>query len=225
MSLEKRSPKTRAEWVYDWIKERILSDEYRPSERLVADRLAVELGTSVVPIREALLRLEAEGLVELQPHVGARVAPVSEAEALELFELRRLLEPLAAKSAVYSATPAVIEDLERLYAAMDDAIQKEDTSDYARKNFQFHDCLYKESAWQTLYNFTNSVMSRMGQSRWTVRLTPQHAAQSQLEHRAMLEALKSGDAEAMEAICRKQMDRVFPILITRLREREQGRHK
>lgn len=91
---------TRKEWVDHRLRSAILDGSYAPGQALVISTLADELGLSATPLREALQRLCSEGLVELVAHGSARVASVSLAGATEIYELRRLLEPMAIESAV-----------------------------------------------------------------------------------------------------------------------------
>ncbi|MDH4168439.1 MAG: GntR family transcriptional regulator [Acidimicrobiia bacterium] len=89
------APQTRSEWVDCRLREQILDARRRPGDPLVTTTIAEELGVSATPVREALRRLASEGLVELVPHGAARVAPVSVTEAIEIYELRVLVEPKA----------------------------------------------------------------------------------------------------------------------------------
>lgn len=91
---------TRKDWADHRLRTAILDGSYSPGHPLVISSLAAELGLSATPLREALQRLSSEGLVELVSHGSARVARVGVAEATEIYELRRLLEPVAIESAV-----------------------------------------------------------------------------------------------------------------------------
>ena len=89
------APQTRSDWVYERLKHAIISSELQPGTRLVAAELAQRWALSPTPLREAFQRLEGLGLVELSSQRGARVAPISVAEAEEIYELRLLLDPWA----------------------------------------------------------------------------------------------------------------------------------
>jgi DNA-binding GntR family transcriptional regulator len=97
--------------VHHDLRHAILEGELAPGERLRAEALATRLGTSRTPIREALVMLEREGLVELQPNRGAVVKPFDPADLLDLYEVRALIEPHAARRA---ATRIADDDLQRL---------------------------------------------------------------------------------------------------------------
>jgi DNA-binding GntR family transcriptional regulator len=211
-------PKTRSEWVYDLLKEKILSGQYEPLERLVADQIGRELGTSVIPIREALQRLESDGLVEIQPYVGARVAAISERDLEELFEIRKKLEPLLARSALAGVTPAALSELERIYTEMDQAIEADDMFAYSRKNWEFHESIYRLSPWRTLYQIVQQVCDNSARSRWVFNLAPHQSVESQVEHRQIIAALAEGDAETLYLLTTRQIERALDLYLDRIRE-------
>jgi DNA-binding GntR family transcriptional regulator len=94
------APGTRADWVDDRLRAAIVTGELAPGEKLVAAALAQRFGVSATPLREAFQRLAAEGLVELRPQRGARVAAATVEDAEEVYELRLLLEPRALRDSL-----------------------------------------------------------------------------------------------------------------------------
>ena len=96
-------PMTRSAWVDHRLREAILGGRLQPGDPLVISTLAKELGVSATPLREALGRLAAEGLVDLQAHGSARVATVDLREAVEIYELRQVLEPMALERSIAQA--------------------------------------------------------------------------------------------------------------------------
>jgi DNA-binding GntR family transcriptional regulator len=94
-----RRPETRSEALIDALREAILTGRYRPGERLVQDELAEAFGVSRIPLREALRRLEGEGLVIISPNRGAAVRPLVPKDVVDLFDLRLALETLAIRRA------------------------------------------------------------------------------------------------------------------------------
>ena len=95
-----KQPLTLTEWAEQRIRSSIMEGELRPSETLVISNLAEQMGISATPLREALRKLAAEGLVDLQSHGSARVSEVSLHEANEIYELRLILEPIALERSV-----------------------------------------------------------------------------------------------------------------------------
>lgn len=112
------APRTRTEWVEARLRDEILDAVLAPGEPLVTTTLAARLGVSATPVREALRRLESEGLVELVSHGSARVAPVSVAEAAEIYELRCLVEPRAVERAVRVGGADYVAGVEHAFAAL-----------------------------------------------------------------------------------------------------------
>jgi DNA-binding GntR family transcriptional regulator len=114
-------PRTSTLRVRDELQRAILSGALGPGERLRAEALARRFGTSRTPVREALLALEAEGLVAMEPHRGAVVRPFDAADLADLYELRAVLEPHAAARAAARIGPEALAELERNCAAADAA--------------------------------------------------------------------------------------------------------
>ncbi|MBS7780153.1 GntR family transcriptional regulator, partial [Acidovorax sp. CCYZU-2555] len=106
------------EQAYHHLSHAIRMGHMKPGERLVADDVANAIGMSRMPVREALRRLASEGLLVMPPNRGAIVRELSEAEVVEVFEMRAVLEGLAAAMAVRRCTPGDIADLEDLLASM-----------------------------------------------------------------------------------------------------------
>jgi len=108
-------PATRADWADSRLRAAILSGELRPGERLVAAALAERLEVSATPLREAIQRLAAQGLVEITPQRGARVAAASPRDAEEIYELRTLLDPLAMRDSLAHSDRAHVAEIDAAY--------------------------------------------------------------------------------------------------------------
>lgn len=204
-----RTVVTRSEWVYEKLKEWILSGEIAPGERLVVDQLARELGTSPMPVREAVRRLEAEGWVESTPFVGARVAPLRVEELEELLTIRLALEPILARTAVQGVTEEAIDRLQQLVDGMDECVRENNPLQYSRLNYEFHRSLYELSPWKELFRMVVTIWERSARSRWIFVQTPDSMRISQQEHRNMMEALRNRDAAELERLTRLQKQRSF----------------
>lgn len=109
---------TRSEWVDQRLREAIVGGRLQPGDPLVISTLAKELGVSATPLREALGRLAAEGLVELRAHGSARVATVDLDEAVEIYELRQVLEPMALERSVAKADAGYAERVEAAWQVL-----------------------------------------------------------------------------------------------------------
>ncbi len=138
-------PGTRSEWVQAVLREEILDAVLAPGEPLITTAIAARLGVSATPVREALRLLETDGFVELTPHGPARVASASATEAVEIYELRCLVEPEAVQRAVQRGGAEYLAGVEHAFAglvAADEAISH-------RVHSEFHRALFAgcESAW------------------------------------------------------------------------------
>jgi DNA-binding GntR family transcriptional regulator len=111
-------PMTRSAWADHRLRQAILGGRLQPGDPLVISTLAKELGVSATPLREALGRLAAEGLVELQAHGSARVATVDLGEAIEIYELRQVLEPMALERSVAKADAGYASRVEAAWQAL-----------------------------------------------------------------------------------------------------------
>lgn len=121
------APQTRADWVDDRLREAILRGELAPGEKLTAAALAARWSVSPTPLREAFQRLAAEGLVELRPQRGARVASASPRDAEEVYELRLLLEPRALRDSLEHSDDVHRSDIERAHTRYGEAMTRAGT--------------------------------------------------------------------------------------------------
>ena len=136
--------KTRTEFVVDAIREKILKGEVKAGQPLRQAALAEELDVSRIPVREALLQLEAEGLVKFQAHKGAIVTELDAAHVDELFELRALLEADLLARSIPNMQSSDYDEAESLLAKLDDALTHEDSANiWADLNTDFHTFLYQ----------------------------------------------------------------------------------
>jgi DNA-binding GntR family transcriptional regulator len=177
----------------DRIRGRILDGTLKPGERLVEDRLSIELGVSRVPVREALLGLSREGLVRLEPRRGASGAEVTPKIVDELVEVRALLEGLNARLAARRHDPKIVallrDTLKRGNAAAKDGAQDE----LSRLNAEFHERLTEASRNSVLADTMRSLRERTGLAfALNSRL---RARDDWQEHAEILAAVIAGDEE------------------------------
>lgn len=136
--------KTRTQVVVEAIRSQILSGQIKAGEPLRQAALAEQLNVSRIPIREALLQLEAEGLVKFEPHKGATATEISPELIDELFELRALLEADLLTRSIPLLTDDDLNLAEQTLARLDEALQSPDHADlWPSLNTEFHRCLYK----------------------------------------------------------------------------------
>ena len=135
--------KTRTQLVVETLREKILSGEIKAGQPLRQAALADELNVSRIPVREALLQLEAEGLVAFEPHKGATATELSAAQVDELFELRAMLESELLASSLPNITDEKLEEASDILAKLNKALGKENAANtWSELNSEYHNCLY-----------------------------------------------------------------------------------
>jgi DNA-binding GntR family transcriptional regulator len=182
--------------VRDELQHAILEGVLRPGERLRAEALAQRFGTSRTPVREALLQLEAQGLVEVEPNRGAVVRAFDAADLLDLYELRALLEPHAAARAATRIEPHEIEQLEAL---TDDGAPPERQM---ASNEQFHRIIVEAARsprLQAAMRAASGIPRAFRSSFWH---DDDQRAESLMCHRRLIDAFTARDAQLAEAVMR-----------------------
>ena len=129
--------------VFNTLRQAILRGELQPGERLLEIHLADKLGVSRTPIREAIRKLELEGLVLMIPRKGAVVAEITEKSLRDVLEVRRALEELAMKLACEKILDEEIEELKVAAKEFEDALKTGDVTVYAEADVKFHDIIYR----------------------------------------------------------------------------------
>jgi DNA-binding GntR family transcriptional regulator len=136
--------------VYKWIREGIINSEFKPGEWITQEMVTERLNVSRTPVRDAIKRLQSEGLLIVKPHKGAMVVQLSMEKLIEIYEIRMLLEGAAAKHAGKNITDKDIRELEKLNAKM--ISQRDDLQKFMVCNRAFHHTLYCFSKREYLIN-------------------------------------------------------------------------
>lgn len=138
-------PKTTQELVYKELENAIITARIKPGERLVTDELARQMGTSRIPVREAIGRLEARNFLTVKPQKGATVNELSEKKLREILEIRLMLEGCAVRKATIAGSTSLIENLKRLNEEYLSAQQKNNPDEMISTNREFHFTIYRAS--------------------------------------------------------------------------------
>jgi DNA-binding GntR family transcriptional regulator len=185
--------RTLREQVADHLREEILSSRLAPGEELSEVALARSLGISRGPLREALGKLAAEGLVTIVPRRGAVVKRLTRQEFIDAYQVREALESLAIKLAVPRLTDTEKAELHRMCKQMEGAAARGDTDRFFEINRQFHARLVRASGNRKLEEVHGQLVAQMGRlMKKSVELRG-GTEQSAAEHRAILEAVDAGD--------------------------------
>jgi DNA-binding GntR family transcriptional regulator len=194
-----------AERVYDHVKKAVLERRYEGGTLLTEGELAEAVGVSRTPVREALLKLEVEGLLKLYPKKGALVLPVSAQEIADVIETRQLVEAHAARKAV-PAPPALIARLEELLEEQKRHAAAGDFAEAAISDRCFHAEIVRHGGNEILsrlYDQLRDRQLRMGVA--VMHAHPDRIAKTLTEHQEILDVLRSGDADAAVAIVHRHV--------------------
>lgn len=189
------SKSTRA---YEWIRDRIRFHDYTPGHRLVIAPIAEALGMSAVPVREAIRRLEAEGLVTFEHNVGARVALVDEQEYVHTMQTLGVVEGFATALSAPVLLDADLETARAINDRMRGLLDAFDSTRFTRLNHDFHEALYARCPNPHLLDLVHRGWARLSGIRdSTFAFVPGRASHSVEEHDRILELIATG-AEPLE---------------------------
>ena len=216
MNAPKRAaPTSLVDEAYEQIRRRILDNAWPPGHRALEQEVALALGMSRTPVREALLRLQGEGLVEVIPRHGMRVLPVSPNDMREIYQILTALECMAAE--LLARRLPSDKELEPLVAdtkAMDKALKADDLGAWAAADERFHAHLVDLAGNRQLQATGLNDWDRAHRARrFTLRLRPKPVSSTQ-EHMLMVERLRAGDPEGAARVTRAHRERANRELVT-----------
>jgi DNA-binding GntR family transcriptional regulator len=203
---------TRRKDAYHELREAIVTGRFQPSERLVESAVAQLLGAGRTAVRAALVRLDQEGLVVLEPNRGARVRLIEGREALEIEEVRGALESLLARRAAERISQSDLAELDSLTAEMRHRVEHGDALGYSELNARFHERIWDAADHPTAMRIVSRLKSQSIRFQFQTALRPGRAERSLHEHEAIVEALRGGDAGAAEAAMRNHLAEVLDTL-------------
>jgi DNA-binding GntR family transcriptional regulator len=200
--------------AYEQIRRRILDNVWPPGHRALEQEVALALGMSRTPVREALVRLENDGLVEVVPRHGMRVLPVSPADMREIYEILTALECMAAELvAARHPSEAELAPLTLATDAMEAALAADDLDAWAAADERFHANLIELSGNRQLAATVWNYWDRAHRARmFSLKLRPKPSTSTQ-EHRELVDLLRAGDAAGAAAINRSHRARASRELL------------
>ena len=189
--------------VFQTLRQAILRGELKPGERLMEVRLAKKLGVSRTPIREAIRKLELEGLVLMIPRRGAEVAEITEKSMRDVLEVRRALEVLAVSLSCDRISGEQIEALKEAAEEFDRSLTLDDVTRTAEADVHFHDIIYRSTDNQRLIQLLSNLGEQMYRYRVEYLKHREFHPQISREHKELisyLEAGQKGQAEEKIAV-------------------------
>ncbi|SLN40169.1 GntR family transcriptional regulator [Ruegeria meonggei] len=200
-------PKSLTELVTENLRDRIVTGEFELGDQLSEARIAKDLNVSRTPVREAINRLEMEGLLVVEPQRGSFVFSLESSELAKLCDARVCLESTALSQAIKEQPRELHEALKSCTERMTAAREAEDDAEYLAQDTVFHQCLFDwannrflNDAYQTIALKMAAVRNRLGRHQ-------EHMAKSYIEHVQMVDAVERRDAESALEILRSHIDR------------------
>jgi DNA-binding GntR family transcriptional regulator len=197
---------------YQQLRNEIVSGRFHPNERLIEADLARRLSAGRSAIRAAFVRLDQEGLVVLEPNRGARVRLVSDREALEIEEVRVVLEQLIVRHAAQRASAVDLRDLRRSIDEMRRRLDEGNPMGYSELNAEFHQRIWRIADHETAARLLANLKSQSLRFQYRTILRPGRTEQSLREHERILEALAARDPNGSEDAMREHLSGVVETL-------------
>ena len=204
--------------VFETLRDAIITQVLKPGERLMEIQLADEMGVSRTPVREAIRKLELEGLVIMVPRKGAYVAGVSMKDIHEVYEVRAALEMLAVSLAAERITDEELDALERQVLRESEAESSEDTDEHTLDNIvyidtTFHDIIYQAANNQRLVQFLNILQEQLQRFRAASLSRPGRSKTALEEHKQIIEALSERNGELAAKLAKEHIDNAESAMI------------
>lgn len=207
--------------VFNTLRQAILKGELAPGERLMEIQLAEKLGVSRTPIREAIRKLELEGLVLMIPRKGAEVARISEKSLKDVLEVRRSLEELAIELACQRMTDVDLLEMEKMQKRFCDAIESGSAMEIAEGDEAYHDVIYNCTRNARLVQILNNLREQMYRYRLEYIKDEDKRQILRLEHEKILKALRSRHVAEARAAVREHIDNQEITVLKNIKEKEE----
>ncbi|MDD2973072.1 MAG: GntR family transcriptional regulator [Lachnospiraceae bacterium] len=204
--------------VFKTLRQEILLGDLKPGERLMEIHLANKLGVSRTPIREAIRKLELEGLVTMIPRRGAEVAQITVKNLQDVLEVRKALDVLSAELACDRITEEQMTELREACQHFEHMIQTKDSTKIAKADVDLHDIITKSTGNDKLILMVNNLSEQMYRYRYEHIKDPSSHERLIAEHQKILSALENRDKEAAANAVGEHIDNQEKAIMQQLRE-------
>lgn len=208
--------------VFKTLRQAILTGEFMPGERLMEISLANRLGVSRTPVREAIRKLELEGLVVMIPRKGAAVARITVSDLKDVLEVRCHLEEFAASIACERIDSEEVHELKVALRAFEDAIKAKNLKLIAERDVEFHDVIFKATKNKRLLQIINNLREQIYRYRIEYIKDFDYHEILVKEHRQIVDAILRGDKEAASKMMRTHIYNQETIVIKNLKKQEEA---
>lgn len=207
------APRRLSDQVASFLREEIYSGRLRPGERLAEVELCERLDISRAPLREAILALRTDGLVDIRPHRGATVTELTETDIREVYGLRLLLEPVAAREAASRRDPADLAHIEAQFEELRAAMVRENPLPVALAHAGFHRAVARASGMPRMASFIDVLCTQMLACHGVgYAMVPAQIDSIVEDHAPLLDAIRSGDEERAEEAMREHFRPIDPMV-------------
>ena len=207
--------------VFHALREAIITGELKPGDRLMETPLAERMGVSRTPVREAIRKLELEGLVLMIPRRGAEVARISEKSMRDVLEVRRSLEELAIELACQRMTDEEFKELQRAQEAFKSAVDHGSAMEIAETDEAYHDIIYNSTGNTRLVQILNNLREQMYRYRLEYIKDEDKRQILLVEHNKIYTALCSRHVEEAKQAMREHIDNQEITVLKNIKEQEE----
>lgn len=208
--------------VFNTLRQAILRGELKPGERLMEIQLANKLGVSRTPIREAIRKLELEGLVLMIPRKGAEVAEITEKNLRDVLEVRCALEELAVQLACDRMDEDGISELRAAAVNFENVLESDDITQIAQADVAFHDVIYAATDNRRLIQLLNNLREQM--YRYRIEYLKKKECYQQIlgEHGKLIETIAARDKDAATKVTGQHIKNQVETVVDTIREKEEN---
>ena len=209
--------------VFNTLRQAILKGELKPGERLMEISLAQKLGVSRTPIREAIRKLELEGLVVMVPRKGAEVADITEKDLRDVLEVRTALEELSIELAIRNMDEEQLDNLKKANEAFARNSEGDDLIKIAESDVAFHEHIYMATGNKRLIQIINNLREQM--YRYRVEYLKEEQTRNLLvsEHEELVKAIREGDVQKAQDISFHHLENQRKAIIRTIRAENEAK--
>lgn len=204
------------EIVFEYLRQSILEGKLEPGKRIMEIQMAEQLGVSRTPVREAIRKLELEGLVVMVPRKGAYVADVSIKDVLDVLEVRMALEGLAASLAAEKISDDEIKELTSIYEEFESYYKKNDIKGMIKNDQEFHNCIFNATGNDKLNQINNSLREQVYRFRVKYISRYNKAKEIVKEHKDLLNAISNRDSDSAHKYGMKHIENLTNYMMEEL---------
>lgn len=208
--------------VFNTLRQAILTGELKPGERLMEIHLANRLGVSRTPIREAIRKLELEGLVIMIPRRGAEVAQITEKSMNDVLEVRRSLDALCAELACDRISPEELEELRLASQKFEEMVKTKDLKKIVQADVALHNIIVQATRNQRLVQLINNLSEQMYRYRFEYLKDYSQHEKLVEEHRIIYESIVAKDKESAGKAAKVHIDNQEKAIIQKIRQDQEN---